>query len=70
MFGKDKKKLAMLVLEKAKKAMKPKEDLSSEEDVSSDEALESATEDMLSAIESKDAKAFAEALKDFLDICE
>lgn len=65
MMGPDKKKTAMLIVA----GMKP-EKPEVEAEVSIDEAKEAAAEDILAAIEKKDAKLLKLALSDMIQLCE
>jgi hypothetical protein len=66
--------MAIILSRLAKKDdMKPSEDMMPKEEMDSEEGMDegklSASEEMISAIENKDAAAFAEALQAFLDCC-
>lgn len=66
-----KKKIATVILGALSKKEGPTEERVSNEGPSEDHSMakESAAEAMMSALESKDPKAFAQALEDFLEIC-
>lgn len=63
----DPKKTAMLIIAKGKD--KEHKNMSKHEN-DSDEGLNTASEEIISAIHEKDAEALKEALKNFMDICE
>lgn len=68
----DKKKLATIIIGKMgdKEGMEeaPTNEMGDEMDY--ELALEAASEDMMSALEKKDAKLFKSALKDFIYLCD
>lgn len=64
----DRKKMAALVLDRIGKA--PTQAEPTESPVDDSIPLESAAEDLIAAIENKDAKALVQAFKDFMELCE
>lgn len=69
----DKKKLATIIVNKAKSG-KPEEMVEApmEDGAEQDDSIakETAAADLISAIESKDAKALAAAFSDLMELCE
>lgn len=71
MANKDKKGTAALIIKKMGKAetAEPVETNEMGDEVDSSMAEDSAAEEVMAAIEAKDAKAFKEAMKSFMEIC-
>jgi hypothetical protein len=66
----DKKKQATLILSKKNKMLEPVPTDESGAEMDSDMGMVSAAEEIMRAVEAKDAKMLKEALKSFYSMCE